>query len=247
MLSILHHLLLISIHVVLRILSHQLLLMVVVVRLLVNVHHATWCVWMHTHLLIRHPLHVLKFLGALRATSICSLYKRRTIMSTYFRHIVSSVIVVRIVLVLLRNKPLSTSVCIIDKKWRLFLVRCTLPWHIESVVMILMRWKSCWISLGLLLPSSSIVVELLLSTRIMRGFSCLLSHSEISLNLLILHSLRLCKVFDSSNFILLISVTLVCYGNGIHHRCLTVVVPHYILWAVPRRGLPSSICGVPSL
>lgn len=114
MLSILHHLLLISIHVVLRILSHQLLL--VLVRLLVNVHHATWCVRVNTHLLIRYSLHVLKFLGALRTTSISSLQKRRTIMSTYIRHIVSSVIVVSIVLIVLRNKPLAASVSIIDKK-----------------------------------------------------------------------------------------------------------------------------------
>lgn len=115
MLCILHHLLLISIHIVLRILSHQLLL--VLVRLLVNVHHATWRVRVHAHLLlIRYSLHVLKFLGALRTTSVSSLHKRRTIMSTYIRHIVSSVIVVSIVLIVLRNKPLAASVSVIDKK-----------------------------------------------------------------------------------------------------------------------------------
>jgi hypothetical protein len=118
LLCILHHLLLISIHVVLRILGHQLLLMNV--RLFVYVHHAARGMRVHTHLhlLFRNSLHVLKFLCALRTTSLCSLHKRRTILSSYFRHIIaSSIIVVRVVSVVLRNKSLSSSpVCVVNKK-----------------------------------------------------------------------------------------------------------------------------------
>ena len=187
-LCILHHLLLIGIHVVLRILRHQLLL--VMIRLFVNIHHAARGVGVHSQLLVSHSLHVLKFLSALGTSSIPNGHNRRTIISSYIRHVVrpSSFIVVRIVRVVLRNKSWSASVWITNKKGWLLLVRGALSWHIESVVMVLMRWKSCRIPLWLL---SRIIVKLFLSTWIMRCFSRLLSHSEISLDLLVLHGLSL--------------------------------------------------------
>lgn len=110
-----------------------------------------------------------------------------------------------------------------------------------------MRRKSSWIPLWLLW---TIIVELLLCTWIVRGFSRLLTHSQISLDLLVLNDLclRLSQIFDCSDFVLLISIALICNWDRIHHRRLTViVVSHYILWTVPCWCLATCISRVTSL
>ncbi len=122
----------------------------------------------------------------------------------------------------------------------------SLAGHVESIVMILMRRKSSWIPLWLL---TTFLDELLLCTWIMRGFSRLLAHPQISLNLLVLNGLclSLSKIFDCSNFVLLIPVALVCDWDRIHHRCLTIVVAHYVLRTVSGGCLAACICRVTSL
>ena len=90
---------------------------------------------------------------------------------------------------MLRNKS-RAIVGIINKERRLFLVRGALSRHVEGVVVVLMRRKGGRVPLRLL-TGGGLIVELLLSTRIVRGLCSLLPHSQVSLDLLVLHCLSL--------------------------------------------------------
>ena len=72
-------------------------------------------------------------------------------------------------------------------------------------------------------------------------FSRLLTHSQILLNLLILHCLCLCEIFNGPNFIFLVPVTLISNWYRIHHWSFIDIITHDVLRTVSCWSLSSTI------